>query len=206
MDDPLVKRAAAYYTACLREHGPGPRGVDWNSADSQVLRFRQLLRIAEGAPHVDINDYGCGYGALVDELTADGRPFTYFGYDAAPDMVEALKRRHEGRPNVAASADRADLQPRAYTVASGLFNVKQDTPADVWWTYILRTLDDIAAVSRAGFAFNVLTAYADADRMRPDLYYADPARVFDHCMRRYSRRVAILHDTPLYEFTVLVRL
>jgi hypothetical protein len=63
----------------------------------------------------------------------------------------------------------------------------------------------MAALSRRGFAFNMLTGYADADRMRPDLYYADPHAVFDRC-RRFSRRVALLHDYPLYEFTMLVRL
>ena len=29
--------------------------------------------------------------------------------------------------------------------------------------------------------------------------------MFDLCKRRYSPRVALLHDYPLYEFTVLVR-
>ena len=43
------------------------------------------------------------------------------------------------------------------------------------------------------------------DRMRDDLYYADPGFVFDHCKRRYSRHVALLHDYGLWEFTVLVR-
>ena len=41
--------------------------------------------------------------------------------------------------------------------------------------------------------------------MRPDLYYPDPGAVFDRCMRRYSRHVALLHDYGLYEFTILVR-
>jgi hypothetical protein len=41
--------------------------------------------------------------------------------------------------------------------------------------------------------------------MRPDLYYADPCFFFDYCQRRYLRRVAVLHDYGLYEFTVVVR-
>ena len=47
--------------------------------------------------------------------------------------------------------------------------------------------------------------YADAERKRPDLYYADPLALFDHCKRRYSREVALLHDYGLYEFTMIVR-
>jgi hypothetical protein len=51
----------------------------------------------------------------------------------------------------------------------------------------------------------MLTKYSDADRMRGDLYYGDPAFFFDHCKRSFSRNVALLHDYGLYEFTILVR-
>ena len=57
----------------------------------------------------------------------------------------------------------------------------------------------------SGFAFNCLTSYSDAHKMRDYLYYADPCALFDLCKRRYSRYVALLHDYKLYEFTILVR-
>jgi hypothetical protein len=62
----------------------------------------------------------------------------------------------------------------------------------------------MASLSRRGFSFNMLTAYSDEDKKRPDLYYASPAGFFEYC-RRYSKRVALLHDYPLYEFTIIVR-
>ena len=57
----------------------------------------------------------------------------------------------------------------------------------------------------AGFGFNVLTLYSDADKRRADLYYADPLELFTHCRLTFSRFVTLLHDYPLYEFTLLVR-
>jgi hypothetical protein len=60
-------------------------------------------------------------------------------------------------------------------------------------------------LGKRGFAFNMLTSYSDADRMRSDLHYGDPCRFFDYCKRTYSKQVALLHDYGLYEFTVLVR-
>ena len=59
--------------------------------------------------------------------------------------------------------------------------------------------------SNKGFAFNCLTSYSDRDKMRNDLYYADPSFLFDYCKKKYSKNVAILHDYDLYEFTVLIR-
>ena len=41
----LLHEIANYYTQKLAEHGTTSRGVDWNSAESQVLRFEQLARI-----------------------------------------------------------------------------------------------------------------------------------------------------------------
>jgi hypothetical protein len=55
-------------------------------------------------------------------------------------------------------------------------------------------------------AFNALTSHSDQERMRPDLFYANPAFMLDHCLSRYSRNVVVNHDYELYEFTVLVRL
>jgi hypothetical protein len=70
---------------------------------------------------------------------------------------------------------------------------------------MLATISDLASLGSRGFAFNALTTYSDADRQRPDLYYADPLVCFDHCRRTFSRFVTLLHDYPLYEFTMLVR-
>ena len=85
------------------------------------------------------------------------------------------------------------------------FLVKLTTPVPEWEAYVIRTLDRLAELGTQGFAFNALTSYSDPDRMRPDLYYPDPCRLFDHCKRRHSRHVALLHDYGLYEFTILVR-
>jgi hypothetical protein len=97
------------------------------------------------------------------------------------------------------------LTPAHYAVASGIFNVKLATDTEEWQAYVLDTIEQLAILSTRGFAFNVLTRYADPERMRPDLYYADPCFLFDYCQRRYSRRVAVFHDYGLYEFTVVVR-
>jgi len=96
-------------------------------------------------------------------------------------------------------------EPADYTVASGIFNVRLDRPDDQWRAYLHDTLDVLDRSSRRGFAFNCLTSYSDADKMRAHLYYADPCALFDLCKRRYSRQVALLHDYGLYEFTILVR-
>jgi len=179
--------------------------VDWNSPESQELRFVQLLRVCAQSGAFTLNDYGCGYGALVRFLEAGGWDVEYRGFDLSAAMLEHARWEHERPPRVT-FVDRVEELKRAdYTVASGIFNVKLDTTTEEWEAYVERTLEAISALSSRGFAFNMLTSYSDADRMRSDLYYGDPRFYFDYCKRHFSRNVALLHDYGLYEFTMIVR-
>jgi SAM-dependent methyltransferase len=195
-----------YYSEKVTAHGPTAKGVDWNGPESQQLRFAQLLRITTAREPFSINDYGCGYGALVGYLLQEGNRFTYSGFDISAAMLAQARLAHRDAENCVFVDAERELSPANYTVASGIFNVKLETEPDDWTTHTLATLDRLHELSTDGFAFNMLTSYSDADRMRPDLYYGDPSFFFDHCKRRYSRHVALLHDYGLYEFTILVRM
>jgi SAM-dependent methyltransferase len=194
-----------YYGGKVSQFGPTPRGADWNSRESQVLRFEQLLKVAHDPGPLSLNDYGCGYGALLDYLADRGYVFRYTGYDISREMINEARKNHGRRAGCRFLATRSRLTAADYTVASGIFNVRLSTPDDVWRDYIYSTLHDFNGLSEKGFAFNALTSYADRERMRTDLYYADPALLFDYCKRHFSRFVSLIHDYPLYEFTILVR-
>jgi SAM-dependent methyltransferase len=202
----VLKKIDRYYTGKLQEHGATHRGVDWNSVESQELRFAQILKVCDSTENFTLNDYGCGYGALAEYLLARTPQVRYCGYDVSGAMIAVASQRHAGDARCRFTSDSTTLMPADYTVASGILGVKMDVSADEWERYVRETLERIAAISRKGFAFNMLTMYSDPERMRDDLYYADPHQYFDHCRTRFSRNVALLHDYGLYEFTLLVRL
>ncbi len=201
----LLGNVRDYYARRLAEHGPTPRGVDWNSAESQHLRFEQLLHGCDRRELLVLGDFGCGYGALYGHLLDTGFVGGYRGYDIAPAMIDAARQRYGADPGSRFDTDEGVLADADYVVASGIFNVKLHTPVAEWEAHVFRTLDAVAAHGKRGFAFNALTSYSDPERMRPDLYYPNPCVLFDHCKRRYSRQVALLHDYGLYEFTIIVR-
>ncbi|OGM02424.1 hypothetical protein A2115_03100 [Candidatus Woesebacteria bacterium GWA1_41_8] len=198
----ILDGVGAYYTQKILEHGPTHCGVDWNSPQSQVLRFDQLLKVVGPERECSIIDYGCGYGALAGYIRAEGYVGPYLGYDISEEMInQALKQQSE-LPNCTFTTDLKALGFADYIVASGIFSVKQGVPDEEWLTYVTDTIKEIAEHSRKGFSFNMLTAYADWTR--PDLFYGDPRFFIDHCIRNYSRHVAMLHNYGLYEFTILV--
>jgi SAM-dependent methyltransferase len=203
--DPLLEPVERYYSGKVDEHGPTARGVDWRDEASQELRFTQLLKLCDLDAPFTINDYGCGYGALAAYLAERGCRFRYTGFDISEQMLEQARALLGDSDRCRFVSSEDELEPADHTVASGIFNVRLHAPDEDWERLLLATLDRLDALSGRGFAFNVLTSYSDADKMRPDLYYADPCVLFDHCKRRYSRWVALLHDYGLYEFTILVR-
>lgn len=200
----VLDDVARYYAAKLAAHGPTPQGVDWNSAASQELRFTQLLSICDDRS-ASILDYGCGYGALAARLRHDGYVGDYMGFDLSLDMVDVARATHRALRRCRFTSDSMELVPAAYTLASGIFNVRLNFTTDQWEGHVLRTLEEMARLSKRGFAFNMLTRYADADRMRPTLYYADPGAWLTYCLDRFSRHAVLMHDSELYEFTILVR-
>lgn len=202
----IIERVRRYYTEKLRSYGPTHRGADWSSQESQRTRLHQLLRLVEDerAPFT-LTDYGCGYGALLDELERLDCEFTYHGFDVSQEMVRRARELYGDRGHCTFTTRSEELPVTDYTLASGVFNVKLDFDDETWVAYVRATIHELARLSLRGFGFNVLTSYVDPGRERADLYYADPCELFDYCKRNLSRWVTLLHDYGLYEFTLLVR-
>ena len=209
MSEAIRQAIGRYYEDRLSQFGPTPRGVDWNSAESQALRFDKLLELLVASPHQDdpavsLLDVGCGYGALLDHLKAVGLTIEYRGFDVSEAMVDAARARHQASGSAFTSSVEA-LVPATFAVASGIFNVKLHHSVEQWRGYVLETIGLLDGLSTRGFAFNMLSTYSDPEKRRDDLFYADPCEMFDLCKRRFATRVALLHDYPLFEFTVIVR-
>ena len=201
----LRDQSRDYYDAKLREHGATPAGADWNSQASQELRFQQLEYLWAHDPGASVLDYGCGYGAMAAYMRSRGHRGPYIGFDVSESMVAAAQEALASVPGCHLTSRREALTPADFAVASGVLNVKQGASGEPWKAYVLEIIGDLAALGTRGFAFNALTLYSDVEKRRPDLFYADPLELFDRCKRQYSRFVTLLHDYPLYEFTIIVR-
>lgn len=201
----ILHEVAHYYAEKVRAHGPSPKGVDWNTEEGQILRFKQLATLIDLPGDFTVNDLGCGYGALLPFLADRFPGIGYYGNDVAAEMIEAAVGLFGHRSDAQFVVASAPAQLADFGFASGIFNVRQACPDDRWTAYLEATLDVLHATSRRGFAFNCLTSYSDPDKRRADLFYADPRYLFDVCKKKYSQRVALLHDYGLYEFTILVR-
>jgi len=205
MRNEILKDIEKYYSQKINTHGPVPAGVDWNSEDSQLIRFEQLLKITSAIiGPFSLLDFGCGYGALYRFMQPRIKNFNYSGYDISEPMIKEAHSLINDK-TVKFSTNLNELGQPDIAVASGIFNVKQNSSQEEWFEYVKETLHRINHISLKGFSFNMLTSYSDTDRKKEYLYYPDPCEIFSFCKREFSKEVALLHDYNLYEFTILVR-
>jgi len=202
---PNFDQIKTYFDKHIQEHGASPLGSNWNGEESQNTRFDQVLKVIEGSAPFSILDYGCGYGALADYMETKGLDAEYIGFDILESAIETARKTQANKARRTFTFDKTALPVCDYTVASGIFNYRAENSFEAWTEHTLAILNDFNNLSRRGFSSNFLTKYSDADKMRSDLYYADPLFLFDYCKRNFAKNVALLHDYRLYDFTIIVR-
>jgi SAM-dependent methyltransferase len=196
----------SYYSEKITAFGPTPRGADWNSIITQEVRFLQLLKICNFSAAFALNDVGCGYGALLSYLTKYHLEtyIDYLGFDVSPAMIYHADRLQRDFSRASFIVGKVSPRTADYSVASGIFNVKLDQPLDKWERYIGRTLVDMRASSRRGFAVNFMIPSAFNENPK-DLYCTAPNPWIQFCEDQLRSSAQVLADYGLREFTLLVR-
>ncbi|MEI7437213.1 MAG: class I SAM-dependent methyltransferase [bacterium] len=191
-----------YYQTMLQKHGPSPQALGWNDRETQTERFMRLTRLFDHETEpFSLHEIGCGLGDLGVYLKARSMPVEYSGSDVVSDFVEASRQRHpEGQFHVRDLTNAAPGETYDYLTLSGTFNPRFEGVE----TFSRDMLCTMYAMCRRGMAVNFLTSYADPERMRPDLHYADPLKWFDFASRTLSRHVEIDAAGPLFEFTMRI--
>jgi len=190
-----------YYSNKIKEFGPTSKGVDWNSIESQNLRFEILSKVFENDNSFSLIDYGCGYGAYTEYAKKLDKSINYYGFDLSEEMIGFAKKKYQDSFfSIEKPTEKFD-----YVISSGIFNVKLNFNEKKWEEYIFNTLDELNNLSEKGFSFNMLTSYSDKELMKENLYYAEPEKFFKHCKEKYSKWVDLDHSYRLYEFSIIVK-
>jgi hypothetical protein len=192
-----------HYRDWLKTFGAVPQGVGWNSPAAQDIRLTQVARVWEHADNFTVNDIGCGYGALIGHLDRSNKRYAYNGCDLEPMMLAEALKNYGDHPQCRFIGNLSEVPVSDFSVASGIFGMRATVSDEDWETYITAMLDFLHEHSEKGFAFNMITSHVQY--RVPELYYADPSAMFEYCRAKFSPRVTLLHDYPLYDFTIIVR-
>tara|TARA_R110000796_G_scaffold71409_5_gene162206 strand:- start:74256 stop:74885 length:630 start_codon:yes stop_codon:yes gene_type:complete len=199
-----LSKVEKLYSDNIKKFGNKAESVGWGTQEKQDLRFIKLLSVVDqkGSPF-SVNELGCGYGELVKYCARNSFKLgEYFGYDISEEMLNNAKDYLAEFESVNLIRSSYLNTMADYTIASGIFNVRFDNKLQDWEEHIKSTLRDMFEHSKKGISFNLLTKYVDFEA--DNLYYAYPAYYFDFCKTELSKKVNLLHDYPLYEWTITV--
>ncbi len=180
-----------FYRYSLENYGHTAKGVQWTSADSQLVRFEALRRfLPDDLSALTLVDAGCGLGDFYRFLDTRGeRPKRYLGLDVVEPMVEAAQVR-TGCEILLLDVLSEALPPADFYVCSGAMNTltREETQAFIERCFMAST---------EGFVFNLLLG-----RDAPHSYnLCMPEEVRDWT-RHLEAEMAIADDYLPDDFTV----
>lgn len=189
--------AAELYNKRFDQHGRDIKTVGWGSEQSQRLRFEVLFRGLDPKGKT-ILDVGCGLGDLMPFLEQHtGGDFNYVGIDIAEKLIDDARSTygHGGREFHVGDIFSVNVPQVDIAVLSGALSLKVRGIEE----YAHETMKRMFELSREAACLNFLTKYVDFELEKNQHY--QPESIFSNAMK-ISKRVNLLHDYPLYEFTV----
>lgn len=202
-----LAEVGALYEDNIKKLGLTSKSVGWKNEATHRLRFdmlvENLIPDASDEPFT-VNDFGSGYGAMFRYLDErfGARLARYHGYEISDAMIDACREFVGDDERLQIHKTNTVTQQADYSFVCGTFNVKFQTAESDWDAYVKKTIFRLTEMSTRGFAFNLLSTYVDYTQ--PQLFHADPRDFFDFCKKHVSRKVALRHDYPLFEWTIVV--
>ena len=139
-----------FYENAIKRYGCTARGLNWNSKQSQQLRFEVIHALLEAyLPSSKIIDAGCGFGDLYLFLQQKGSlPRHYIGYDMLPEALFVAQKRTK-QTFLHKDILNDDLDLADFYIASGSMNILNRFET---FLFIRRCYE----ASKKGFIFNLL--------------------------------------------------
>ncbi|HLW74168.1 MAG TPA: class I SAM-dependent methyltransferase [Gammaproteobacteria bacterium] len=194
------------YERRLREYGDNPLGVGWPNPQDAELRYRVMLDVIRpGAATNSILDFGCGTGALLENIRHHGRrDIHYTGTDNSEKHLALCRQKFPDVNFISGDIlnDAPGLGEFDYIVANGVFTLKASLTHAEMFGFLSSALQKLWLHARLGMAFNVMTKHVDWER--DDLFHVGFDEMASFLKAHISRHFLFRSEYGLWEYTVYV--
>jgi ubiquinone/menaquinone biosynthesis C-methylase UbiE len=194
-----ITTAASLYNRRFELYGRDIKTVGWGNEDSQHLRFEVLFRGLDPKGKT-ILDVGCGLGDLIPYLDRrTNGDFKYIGIDIAEKLIKNAVSTYggEGREFYVGDIFSLKVPDVDISILSGALSFKTSGIEE----YARETMRIMFEFSREAASLNFLTKYVDFELEKNQHY--QPEAVYSWS-KKLSKRVNLIDDYPLYEFTIQI--
>ena len=154
------------YKKNVKRYGFTPRGLFWNSRESQENRFKVLIKLLlKYSINIDKNttriaDVGCGYGDLNLFLAKNfKKKFSYKGYDINEEFIDFCKESQRESAELFFVSD-YPLEICDFSVMNGTYNYAVYKSINRWEKYLIQNLKKCFEKSKLGIIFNLQSAHS----------------------------------------------
>ena len=191
-----------YYREKIIRYGANAKGVDWNDASSQKLRFEIQLKVAN--PYLfegcRILDFGCGYGEFIDSLRVLNLNFVYTGYDLVKLSLEQGRLRYGELEKLNFVEILHPDMEFDFLFASGVFNVFFGNLNEWLYDHVKNTLKIMSSHSQY-LILNFLKP--NPSRHSTKLFFPSVEQIKD-ILPEKCRILEVCDNYNLWEWTVLI--
>lgn len=183
------------YDERISRYGPTIKSLAIGPKERQDIRYNILFEIGiRSGDHVV--DVGCGLANFYSYLENALPNISYTGIDINPNYIKKCQSLF---PESSFYPGEFQEYPNLicdYVVSSSSFNIKLKQSN---YEYIDEFICDAFKKAKKGIAVDFLSIYAESKF--PDIFYYDPAVILQ-IAKKYTKRVCIRHDYPLFEFAL----
>jgi 2-polyprenyl-3-methyl-5-hydroxy-6-metoxy-1,4-benzoquinol methylase len=207
------KRQIEYYEGLLAKFGADFKTLDWNSPESQKLRFKifqEIFVYGKKAADITVLDVGCGFGDLFgffkNEKLLSRHKIRYTGTDISSKILDVAREKY---PDIQFEMkdilEAKDLPRFDYVFCSGVFNIRtMDVESHMEWVRAM--LEKMHDLANHGVAVNFLSEgalpLAEPEGINAGRYfYFSPDEIVWLC-RHMGSRYILRHDYHPGDFTV----
>lgn len=202
-----------YYEGLLAKHGDSHLALDWNSRESQRLRFqilKELFIYGKKNSGVSVLDIGCGFGDLYGYFKAEGllsrHKISYTGYDISPKILEVARKKYpDARFELKDILADRQVPQFDYVFCSGALNIRTTGKAEhleLVKEMIFRMYDLARHGLGANFLGEGMMPVADPEDLSSGRYFFfSPEQILSY-VRFVCGRYILRHDYHAGDFTV----
>ena len=207
------ERQIEYYERLLAEHGENYKALDWNSLESQRLRykiFKEIFIYGKKASGISVLDVGCGFGDLYGFFKAEGllgrNRINYTGYDISPKLLAVARKKYsDAKFELTDILENRYVPKHDYIFCSGIFNI-QTSEKNEQLDFVKEMIFRMYDLCNCGVAANFLSEGAmpvsNLENLNSGSYfYFKPEEIMSFC-RFVCTRFIMRHDYHPGDFTV----
>lgn len=202
-----------YFEGLLARHGANYLALDWNSPESQRLRFKIFKEIfIYGRKSVGVSalDVGCGFGDLYGFFKAEGtlhrNKISYTGYDISPKILEVARKKYpDAKFELKDILEDRYVPKFDYVFCSGALNIRtteKDEHLDSVKEMIYRMYDLAACGVAVNFLGEGALPISDQEDVNSGRYFFFKPEEIMSIVRFVCNRFILRHDYHAGDFTV----